>query len=166
MPVIVVTGLPRSGTSMMMAMLEAGGVPCFYDRPDRPDQFNPGGYYESFITLKGDLDEVPDGHAVKCLESITALPAAFDAQVIIMRRNLNAVMDSVARKTGREAPPIRQQLLTSMDLIRLWAAGRPHIEVWYEDVIANTAVECMRIRAMTGLDINIAAMADVVRRPF
>jgi hypothetical protein len=45
--IVVVTGIPRSGTSMMMRMLEAGGVPCFHDADQRANQFNPGGFYES-----------------------------------------------------------------------------------------------------------------------
>ena len=45
-PVIVVSGLPRSGTSLMMKMLEAGGVEVLTDQMRAADDSNPGGYYE------------------------------------------------------------------------------------------------------------------------
>ncbi|MCX7939873.1 MAG: hypothetical protein N2545_10625, partial [Thermoflexales bacterium] len=44
--IVVVSGLPRSGTSMMMAMLAAGGIPPLTDNIRAPDQNNPKGYYE------------------------------------------------------------------------------------------------------------------------
>ena len=44
--IIVVSGLPRSGTSMMMRMLEAGGVPSLTDAMREADEDNPTGYYE------------------------------------------------------------------------------------------------------------------------
>jgi hypothetical protein len=45
-PIVVVSGLPRSGTSMMMKMLEAGGVPIMTDALRTADIDNPKGYYE------------------------------------------------------------------------------------------------------------------------
>ena len=45
-PIIVVSGLPRSGTSMMMKMLEAGGVDVLVDNIRKPNEDNPRGYYE------------------------------------------------------------------------------------------------------------------------
>jgi len=42
----IVSGLPRSGTSMMMRMREAGGIPALIDNIRKPDEDNPRGYYE------------------------------------------------------------------------------------------------------------------------
>jgi hypothetical protein len=44
--VVLVSGLPRSGTSMMMKMLEAGGVPIMTDGVREADRDNPKGYFE------------------------------------------------------------------------------------------------------------------------
>src|SRR6266542_5974530 len=45
-PIVVVSGLPRSGTSMMMQMLGAGGLPLMTDDARAPDASNPAGYFE------------------------------------------------------------------------------------------------------------------------
>ncbi|HLO14893.1 MAG TPA: hypothetical protein VK206_08690, partial [Anaerolineales bacterium] len=50
-PIIVVSGLPRSGTSMMMKMLAEGGVPIITDELRRADPDNPNGYFE-FETVR------------------------------------------------------------------------------------------------------------------
>ena len=44
--IIVVSGLPRSGTSMMMKMLEVGRQPILTDNLREADANNPNGYYE------------------------------------------------------------------------------------------------------------------------
>ena len=44
--IIVVSGLPRSGTSLMMQILQAAGVPPFTDNKRQADDSNPKGYYE------------------------------------------------------------------------------------------------------------------------
>src|SRR5688572_29274329 len=45
-PIVVVSGLPRSGTSMAMKMLEAGGLVVVTDNVRTADDDNPRGYYE------------------------------------------------------------------------------------------------------------------------
>lgn len=42
----IVSGLERSGTSMLMQILHAGGLPCAFDESRKPDDNNPKGYYE------------------------------------------------------------------------------------------------------------------------
>ena len=42
----IVSGLPRSGTSLMMQMLAAGGMPIMSDEIRAPDTHNPRGYLE------------------------------------------------------------------------------------------------------------------------
>lgn len=163
--IIVVTGVPRSGTSMMMRMLETGGVPCVYEQ--RADEFNPDGYYECRAGIGGDLSSVPDGHAVKCLHALVGMPPGTDARVIIMRRQLAAAMASVnrmaaARGTDLHRPEFAQG---QIDAIRLWCAARPHLEVWYEDVLRNTPNEVLRVARFLGLPAGnrLADMANVVR---
>ena len=75
-PIIVVSGLPRSGTSMMMKMLEAGGVPVWLDGVRTADDQNPKGYYE--LERVKELDKGLDkswvregrGRAVKVISSL------------------------------------------------------------------------------------------------
>ena len=45
-PITIVSGLPRSGTSMMMSMLQAGGMDLLTDNERKADIDNPRGYFE------------------------------------------------------------------------------------------------------------------------
>ena len=98
-PIVVVSGLPRSGTSMMMQMLQAGGLEILTDAVRTPDGSNPKGYFE-FEAVK-DLDKGPPpawltgarGKAVKIVSSLVRwLPESHDYQVIFMRRDLDEVI--------------------------------------------------------------------------
>ncbi|HZD55295.1 MAG TPA: hypothetical protein VE136_01120, partial [Anaerolineales bacterium] len=96
----IVSGLPRSGTSMMMKMLEAGGVPPLTDEIRTADRDNPKGYYE-FERVK----KMPDGDKAwmveargKSVKVISALlehlPPQYDYKVIFMRRDMNEILAS------------------------------------------------------------------------
>lgn len=101
--ITVVSGLPRSGTSMMMKMLEAGGIPPVQDGIRSADSDNPKGYYE-FERVKqldkGDTDWVAgaQGKAVKVISALVQhLPPTFDYRVLFMRRDLDEILASQAR---------------------------------------------------------------------
>lgn len=98
-PIVVVSGLPRSGTSMMMRMLEAGGVPILADGQRTADLSNPRGYFEfePVKELEGGRRE-PDwlpgarGQAVKIISFLlTWLPEHYNYQVVFMQRDLDEV---------------------------------------------------------------------------
>ena len=99
-PVVVVSGLPRSGTSMMMKMLDAGGIPVVIDGIRGADRDNPKGYYE-FERVKqldkGDTAWVADaqGKAVKVISALLQhLPADQEYRIIFMERNIDEVLAS------------------------------------------------------------------------
>ena len=100
-PITVVSGLPRSGTSMMMKMLEAGGMPIVTDGVRQADEQNPRGYFE-LETVKeldkgGDTSWLRDarGKAVKVISFLlTWLPETYDYRVIFMERSIEEVVAS------------------------------------------------------------------------
>lgn len=99
-PVVVVSGLPRSGTSMMMKVLEAGGVPVLIDGLRNVDTDNPEGYYE-FERVKeldkGDSAWVVDaqGKVVKVISALLEyLPPTYEYRVIFMHRKIDEVLQS------------------------------------------------------------------------
>src|SRR5690554_4050220 len=106
-PVIVVSGLPRSGTSMMMKMLEAGGLRVFVDNLRTPDPDNPEGYYEYERVKqldKGDTAWVGEaqGQVVKVISALLEhLPAEHRYQVIFMNRNIGEVLASQKKMLQR-----------------------------------------------------------------
>jgi hypothetical protein len=97
--VIVVSGLPRSGTSMMMQMLDAGGVEVLTDNLRRPDEDNPKGYYE-YEAVKATAEDpswldYAGGRAVKMVYRLLYdLPADRRYRVVFMKRDLEEVIKS------------------------------------------------------------------------
>lgn len=100
--IIVVSGHPRSGTSLMMQMLEAAGVPILCDEERKRDASNPNGYYElaAVKTTARDSSWVSraPGHAVKVIHALLPhLPRDRSYRVILMERDLREVIASQAR---------------------------------------------------------------------
>jgi len=121
-PVIVVSGLPRSGTSMMMKMLAAGGVPLLTDTARPADESNPEGYFE-FQRVKdipnGDLSWLPSarGKAVKIVSFLlTLLPETFDYRVIFMRRDLDEMIASQNQMLAVRGEPLNPNDLRTREL--------------------------------------------------
>ena len=97
--IIVVSGLPRSGTSMMMQMLEAGGLPIVTDHIRKADEDNPRGYYEleKVKKIKEDPSWLADCHG-KAFKMVSALlyflPKSRKFKVIFMKRNIEEMLAS------------------------------------------------------------------------
>jgi hypothetical protein len=155
-PIVVVSGLPRSGTSMTMKMLQAGGLPLVTDSARSSDISNPGGYFE-FEAVK-QLDKDGDrawlrgarGKGVKVISwLVTWLPEVYDYRVIFMQRDLDEVIASqnaMLRQRG-ESPVIED------------AAGMREI---YTDHLQQVYRFLEQRRCFTVLAI---AYSDVVERP-
>lgn len=97
--IVIVSGLPRSGTSMMMRMLEAGGISPFTDALRKADPDNPRGYYEYEPVKRLNKDASwmcsACGHALKVISSLLEhLPAAHPYSVIFINRAIEEVLAS------------------------------------------------------------------------
>jgi Sulfotransferase domain len=175
--VIVVSGLPRSGTSMMMRMLEAGGVPVLVDNLRQADEDNPNGYYE-FEPVKGVRDdhswlEDAGGKAVKMVYRLLYdLPADRTYKVIFMTRSLQEVIASqntMLERGGKSSNDLSGEQLAEIYRkqladARAWLDGRPNFKVLYVDygdVLHDTPRVVEGLRAFLGGDLNTAAMVEV-----
>ena len=107
-PIIIVSGLPRSGTSMMMRMLQAGGIPLWHDGIRVADDQNPHGYFE--LERVKDLTDTVDktwlrdgrGRAMKVISPLLEhLPRTNNYKVIFMRRDLRDVLVSQAKMLAK-----------------------------------------------------------------
>ena len=103
---IVVTGLPRAGTSMLMQMLAAGGMPVLTDELRGADEDNPRGYYEyePVKKLMGDSRWLAEakGRAVKIVAPLLAsIPPAIPLRVIVIERDLDEILTSQEKMIGR-----------------------------------------------------------------
>ncbi|NWG07499.1 MAG: sulfotransferase [Chloroflexi bacterium] len=177
--VIVVSGLPRSGTSMMMKMLEAGGLPILTDNLREADANNPKGYYE-FERVKqmkdGDLAWLPEavGKVVKIVTGlITYLPSEYKYKVIFMRRDLNEILSSQKKmlgRLGREDDNIPDDKMAKvyeehLKQVRGWLVRQPNIEVLYVNyntMIADPTESLQKINEFLGGGMDVQVMAGVV----
>jgi len=130
--IIVVSGLPRSGTSMMMAMLKAGGLELLLDHRREADEDNPRGYYEyeKVKRLQKDASWLHEagGKAVKIISALLVnLPPHYKYRVVFMRRYMEEILKSQGKMLERSG----QQPVASDD--KLAAFYRNHlrkIESW------------------------------------
>jgi hypothetical protein len=181
-PIVVVSGLPRSGTSMAMKMLDAGGMPLVTDGIRSADDSNPKGYYE-FEPVK-ELDKNRDtawlgrsrGKAVKIISFLlTYLPETFDYKVVFMVRDIDEVLASqnkmlVAR--GEEADTTKDVQMRKVYTQHLEKVGRflrnracfSTLHVRYKDVIDNPGAEAQRINEFLGGRLNVQRMSEVADR--
>lgn len=180
-PVYVVSGLPRSGTSMMMRMLEAGGIDPFSDGERVADIDNPEGYYE-FERVK-DLEKDTDtswvrqarGQALKVISFLLRhLPDDNAYRVVYMRRHLDEVLqsqDKMLDRLGNAAPgadlaEMKEAYRNDIVAARLFARKQPFmemIEVQYAEVIADPIRAAREVNAFLGAGLDESAMADAVR---
>jgi hypothetical protein len=134
--IVVVSGLPRSGTSMMQKMLEAGGITPLEDHIRLPDENNPNGYYE-FERVKalkdGDtawLAEAPG----KCVKVISALlqylPPQYDYKVLFMQRNLDEVLASQKKMLVDRGEP--SEAVSDEEMMRLYQKHLLQVSAWLE----------------------------------
>jgi len=179
-PVYVVSGLPRSGTSMMMRMLEAGGIAPFTDGERSADIDNPEGYYELERVKLLETDPDPSwvrqarGRALKVISFLLRhLPDDNAYRIVYMRRHLDEVLrsqDKMLDRLGNPAPDADMQATKEAyrnDIVaaRLHARKRPNmemLEVHYAEAIADPAGAARAVNAFLGDGLDEAAMAAAV----
>lgn len=150
--ITIVSGLPRSGTSMMMRMLEAGGIPALTDELRTPDDDNPNGYYEfedvkSIEDYSTWIDRAP-GHSVKMVYSLLKhLPADREYRVLFMRRNVDEILQSQKKMLERKGittdiPDATMKALFERELRQFysWIPTQSHLKlvnISYNDLLSN-----------------------------
>ncbi len=179
-PIIVVSGLPRSGTSMLMKMLEAGGMEVMTDSERVADIDNPKGYFE-YERIK-DLEKETDksyvregrGKVLKVISFlIKDLPDDNDYRVIFMRRDLDEVLASqnkMIQRLGTQdstaaEDAMREAYRNDIVRTRLLCKKRPNfelIEIGYKPTIEDPAVTARSVNAFVGGHLNEAAMREAV----
>jgi len=177
---IVVSGLPRSGTSMLMQMLAAGGVPILSDGLREPDEDNPSGYleFEPVKNLLKNADWLREGKgkAVKIVAPLlAALPADLPCRVILSERDLDEVLDSqdrmlIRRKQELPNTPERRRLLKdeyrrTLERVKAMLAKRPGTEllvVEHREAIANARGLAAEIAGFLGAGLDVDKMAAAV----
>jgi hypothetical protein len=177
-PVIVVSGLPRSGTSMMMQMLRNGGVELFTDQERKADESNPKGYleHEAVKRLARDARWVKNARnkAVKIVARLLFhLPDSNNYKVIFMLRHIDEVINSQQqmlirnKKEGAKNYPTNLVESYRKTLIRArkWGQSRKNVDVLYveySDAIKNPRKEASRVSEFLGGELDLEGMISAV----
>jgi len=175
--ITIVSGLPRSGTSMMMKVLEAGGMQIFTDNLRTADEDNPKGYYEleQVKALKdGDVSWVEDapGKVVKVISSLLEfLPSTHKFKIIFMRREIAEILASQKQMLIRRGEAsdgddreMAEMFQEHLKRVRVWLANQPNMEVLYVDynaLMADPDPEINAVAEFLGLNEKLEAMLAV-----
>jgi hypothetical protein len=174
----IISGLPRSGTSMVMRMLQNGGMPLVVDGVRQADSDNPRGYfeYEPVKHLQKDRAWLGQcrGKALKVVSNLLPyLPGEYDYKVIFMLRPISQVLASqkkmllgqgLAYDRGQE-PRLAAKFKDHLYDIRLWLAKTANFNTLflkYPQVVANPSGHAALIRDFLGLELDISAMSAAV----
>ena len=175
--ITIVSGLPRSGTSMMMRMLEAGGMDVAVDNIREADEDNPKGYYEleKVKDIKNDyswLDNV-QGKVVKMVSMLLyELPSTRDYNIIFMQRDIGEILASqrtmLQRKGNRSDindEEMGKLFNRHLEEIENWLAGQKNMRVFYinyKNVIEDPRKIAQVISHFLNKALNIEKMVETV----
>jgi hypothetical protein len=175
--IVIVSGLPRSGTSMMMQMCEAGGLEPLADHQRQADEDNLKGYYEleQVKRLEKDQSWLPQakGKVVKVISALLKhLPPEYTYKVIFMHRNMDEIIASQKQMLVRKGEPNR---FTDENLARMFRSHLQKVDSWlkdqhnfevlrvdYNELLERPLLKCREIREFLANGVNDAAMAAVV----
>ena len=177
--VIIVSGLPRSGTSMMMQMLTAGGVVPLTDSIRKADEDNPEGYYEYEKAKQLDKDSswLPEarGKAVKVVaQLLTYLPRIprLNYSVIFMERHIEEVLSSqksMLKRQKREGARLSNDRLRRIFNHQLQQTKRmlslreiPTLFVDYNKTIEKPEETALRLKEFLGGTMDAKKMSEAV----
>lgn len=176
--ITIVSGLPRSGTSMMMKMLEAGGLEVMTDNLRTADEDNPKGYYELEVVkeLESNKSWVNDakGKVVKVISQLLKeLPSEHTYKIVFIRRNIDEILASQKQMLIRRGEPtdaVSDEELAKMFKMHLfqietWLKKQPNLEVFYVhygDVLANPGSNVEKINRFFDYSLDADKMAGVI----
>lgn len=178
--ITIVSGLPRSGTSMMMQMLEAGGMPILTDNVRKADDDNPQGYYE-FEKVKKIKDDVSwlkkcYGKAFKMVSKLLYhLPDDNTYKVIFMKREMKEILASQAlmlQRSGRKGSNLGEEKMAGqfekhLQNMESWLSVQSHIKVLYlkyNDIVQDPLTYTQSVNRFLGGWLHVEQMAQVVER--
>jgi predicted AlkP superfamily phosphohydrolase/phosphomutase/tetratricopeptide (TPR) repeat protein len=167
--VVVVSGLPRSGTSLMMQVLKAGGMEILSDGERVSDVNNPKGYFELQAVKKSASDvswiEGASDKAVKVIAHLLQfLPNNYELKVIFMQRDIREIMLSQQKMLGKQPVynvAIAQAFEKELEKVKAWAQRQPNVEILYvpyADLVNDPGRFVYQIADFVGYPLDTASM--------
>jgi hypothetical protein len=176
--ITIVSGLPRSGTSLMMQMLAAGAMPVLTDWERRADTDNPRGYFEweriKQLPQEPNCIDEAEGKALKVVSQLLfALPARRSYQILFMERPLSEVVTSQAemlRRRGTSGAALSEAALITglqahLNQVNAWLQRRPDIllcRVEYHQVLRDPRCASETVERFLQRTLDLESMARQV----
>jgi len=175
--VIIVSGLPRSGTSMMMKMLAEGGLSAVVDSLRQADEDNPNGYFEieSSKSLKdGEKKWLYDaqGKVVKVISYLLEfLPDDLSYDIIFMEREIGEILASQQKMLMRRNETsmlsdveMEAQFREHLRAVKYWTARKPNMRILfvkYSEMVNAPETLCQSIVDFLEMPLDLKAMQSV-----
>jgi tetratricopeptide (TPR) repeat protein len=176
--ITIVSGLPRSGTSLMMQMLAAGGMPVLTDGERHADSDNPRGYFEweriKLLPQQPDCIAEAEDKVVKVISQLLfALPPGHDYRIIFVQRPLPEVVASQAEMirrrgtTGAALPPaaLIAGLGAHLNQVNAWLKNKANISlcrVEHHDLLREPLRTSESIQQFLNCPLDVAAMSQQI----
>ena len=178
--ITVVSGLPRSGTSMMMRMLEAGGMDLVTDNIRKADEDNLRGYYEfeRVKKIKEDRSWLPfcEGKAVKIISILLLdLPKDRSYKIIFMQRDMEEILASqkaMLERRGEKGAGVDGRKMANnfekhLQQVEKWLSSNDAFDVLYvtyNDILSNPQRHIDTINEFLGGRLDTKNMSQVVEQ--
>jgi hypothetical protein len=175
--ITIVSGLPRSGTSLMMQMLQAGGMTLLTDYERKADEDNPRGYCEwepaKLLPKEPQRIDEAEGKAVKVISQLLmSIPEGREYKIIFMERPLPEVLasqDEMLRRRG-QSDFVSHEVMTRafqkhVSEVADWLMKRTDVpvhRVGYRRLIREPIENAEAIKGFLGIDLDVDAMAQEV----
>jgi hypothetical protein len=176
--ITIVSGLPRSGTSLMMQMLVAGGVPALADGERQADTDNPRGYleWERIKQLPNDPGCIAEGEGkvVKVISRLLlSLPAGYEYRIIFMQRPMPEVLasqDQMLRRRGNYKEGVDPAIISAafeneLRKVYAWLDGKPNVKairVPYHEVLSKPKEVAQQLVHFLQIPLDVDAMIQQV----
>ncbi|MFC7356776.1 alkaline phosphatase family protein [Jejudonia soesokkakensis] len=172
--IVIVSGLPRSGTSLMMQMLDKGGLKTLIDGKREADESNPKGYYEyePVMTIHKDnswLDKAQNKVVKIVAPLLRHIKKQYRYKIIFMKRDLHEVIQSQRKMTGKDTDILPVKLYNAyvdqLKKVEAWKEREPGVEliyVDYVDMINNPKPVVDTIESFIGKDLEKDLMASCI----
>ncbi len=177
--IIIVSGLPRSGTSMMMKMLAAAKIEVFTDNFRVADEDNPEGYFEFERVKKlkhGDFEWLPQakGKAVKVISALLEfLPPQFKYRVVFMQRRMDEILASQRKMLANRGEAVgsvgdgtmAELYQKHLDTVKRWLSRQPNFRVLaveYNRLLTDPAEDLVRLSQFLNRPVDLEQMQAVI----
>jgi len=182
-PIYIVSGLPRSGTSMMMNMLEAGGLTILTDNIRTADDDNLQGYYELERVKKmkeGDTAWVAEacGKVVKVISALLEhLPSGYTYKVIFMEREMMEILASqrkMLERRGKPGNPAEDGKFADLygkhlEKVKNWLSSQENMNVLYvhyNEMLKASGEYAEKVSDFLGIPLNVEAMSAIPQEQY